>query len=357
MKTDLDKFLTQMEKDHGKGSVITGDSAEILAKSIERWQLDSPILSYILGGGLPKGRIVETFGNESAGKTSISTFILGCVQKQLNENERVAVVDAENSYDLEYAKTLGLDVDKTLFSQPGSGEDSLQIAEEMIESGIVKCMIIDSVSALVPQAEIDGDMGDQQMGLQARLMSKACRKLSSLLAKQKASIIFINQLRSKIGVMFGSNETTSGGRALRFWSSIRLDVRRAEFITENDEPIGLKSRIKSVKNKTFAPYKKGEIEIIFGEGVQFEGEYLDFAVQNKVIDKSASWYIIDNERIQGRARVIDYLKNNPVKYEEIKEKVDQSLGFIKDTNKREDVKKRQSKSDSKKGDSENEKQK
>lgn len=317
---DLDQLLTNMHKEYGKESIRLGGDFDPIA----RWSLSSPLISYILGSGTPKGRIIELYGPESAGKTSLACYIAGEIQMA---GGRVAYIDAENGADLEYAETLGLDRESLLFSQPDSGEQALNMVHDMVSSGLLDFIIIDSVSALTPQAEIDGDMGDQQMGLQARLMSKAMRKLNGICNKTETTLLFINQIRHKIGVMFGNPETTSGGNALKFYSSVRLEIRKVEFLVKgSDEPYGVRTRIKSVKNKTAPPYRKGEIDIIFGKGIQYRKEYVDFAVTHGIIDKSGSWYSYKEDRLgQGKDNVVQHLTENVDIYLEIKDKVDAIL--------------------------------
>ena len=335
----LDKLITQLEKAHGKGAVQYGNTYS--GTNIERWPVSSPLISDILGGGLPKGRIIEIYGPESSGKTSLACYLAGEAQKA---GEIVEYIDAEFAAELDYAKTMGLDREKLLLSQPNSGEESLQIALETIESGLVKIIIIDSVSALTPQAEIDGEMGDQQMGAQARLMGKGLRKLVPVCGKMGATIIFINQIRMKIGVMYGNPETTSGGQALKFYSSVRLEVRKVEFLTKGQEPpYGLITRITAKKNKTAPPYRKGEAKIIFGEGFQYNEEYIDFAVKYDIIRKGGSWYTLsddkrkDFERIQGKENVVAYCVDNPEYLVYIKNRVEQVLHPIDENEEKEPV--------------------
>lgn len=329
-KKKLDSFLKDMEKSYGKGTVSSADTIEEFNRTIPRWPITSPIISYLLGGGVPKGRIIELYGPESGGKTSIASYLAGCVQQSLEPGERVMVIDVENSYDLDYMKTMGLNTDNIIFSQPSSGEDALQIAEDAVKTGLVKFIIIDSVAALTPKAEIEGEMGDQQMGLQARLMGKGCRKLASILNQNKATVVFINQIREKVGVMYGNPETTPGGRALKFYSSIRIEVRKVEYLKQGqNDPYGLKTRIKAVKNKTAAPFRKGEVEIIFGKGLQFEKEYVAFAIEYDIIEKAGSWFAYGKEfRMQGADNVADYLRDNPKLFNEIKEKVNSTMGIL-----------------------------
>jgi len=317
----LEKTLKELDKKFGKGSVFIGSDAEEKFRSIQRWKIDSPLISYILGGGIPKGRIIELYGPESSGKTTLATYLGKQVQDQ---GGKVAVIDAENSYDLEYARNVvGLNTDDIVFSQPDSGEQALEIAETLAATGEIDYIIIDSVAALTPLAELEAEMGDQQMGIQARLMSKACRKMRNILSTKNCTIVFINQIRMKIGVMFGNPETTPGGKALKFFTSIRLEVRKVEFITKgSDEPTGIKSRLKSVKNKTSPPFRKGEFVIDFFKGIDSTSEYVDFAVQYDIIEKSGSWYSYNGNRLgQGKDNVVKEFLQNEKLFKEIREKV------------------------------------
>jgi len=320
----LDELLKNMGKKYGQGAALRADKMDEASRKISRWPTSSPQLNYVLGGGIPKGRIIEAFGPESGGKTTIGTFMGAEIQKQ---GGRIAIVDAENSFDLTYAETLGLDITKTVFSQPSSGEEGLGLVEDYCRSGLFSFVIVDSVAALTPQAEIDGEMGDQQMGLQARLMGKALRKITSISAKTETTVFFINQLRMKIGVMFGNPETTPGGKALPFYSSIRLDVRKAEYIKEDeDNVLGIIIKVNAKKNKTAPPFRKAEIEVVFGKGVQYEKEYLAFAVDFGFVIKAGSWYSYKEERIgQGKVNVTSFFKSNPEFFQKIKDSVDKAL--------------------------------
>lgn len=341
VKKKLDSLISSMDKKYGKGTVFVGADASENVKNIPRWEIESPAISYVLGGGLPKGRMIELYGPESGGKTSIATFLASQVQKA---GDKVAVIDAENAFDLEYAQTLGLNTNEIIFTQPDSGNDALQIAEELTKSELIKLIIIDSVAALTPKEEMEAEMGDQQMGLQARLMSKACRKLSPVMKDNGTTIIFINQIREKIGVMFGNPETTPGGRAIKFFSSIRLDIRKIETINQGQDIIGIKSRLTARKNKTAPPFRKGEIEIIFGQGLQFYKEYVDFAVNYNIIEKGGAWYTLKDkkgnllEKMQGGTSVAEYLREHEEYYNFIKNSVLSAMNPKNKTESEEDSK-------------------
>ncbi len=318
----LDEAIKQIEKQFGKGSIIRlGDRADI---SVDVIPTGSLTLDLALGiGGYPKGRIIEIYGPESSGKTTLALHAIAEVQKQ---GGRAAFIDAEHAIDPVYAKNLGVDIDQLILSQPDSGEQGLEITETLARSGAIDLIIVDSVAALVPQVELDGEMGDSQMGLQARLMSKALRKLSGCLNKSECSIIFINQLREKIGVMFGNPETTTGGRALKFYSTIRIEIRRSEAIKNGTDIVGNKTNIKVVKNKVAPPFKTTSVDIIYGSGISKDGEVLDLAVDMDIVEKSGAWYSYKGEKIgQGRENSKNYLKTHPEVMEElitlIKEKV------------------------------------
>jgi len=325
----LDDLMKELGKKYGQGAALHADKMSEEERKIARWVTRSPKLNDVLGGGIPKGRILEAYGPESGGKTSMGTFMAAEIQLQ---GGRVAIVDAENSYDIEYAQTLGLDITKTIFSQPSSGEEALGLVEDYCKSNLFDFIIVDSVSALTPQAEIDGEMGDQQMGLQARLMGKGLRKITAIARKTETTIFFINQIRMKIGVMFGNPETTSGGKALAFYASIRLDVRKVEFIAGPggaDDIIGLKMRLTAKKNKTAPPFRKQELNIIFGKGVQFEAEYLDYGVEYGIIDKAGSWYSYKEERLgQGKLNTIAKLQEHRHIYDEIVKRVQERMKGI-----------------------------
>lgn len=315
----LDAALTQIEKQYGKGSVMKlGDSAARM--NIETIPTGSLSLDIALGlGGVPKGRIIEVYGPESSGKTTVALHMVAEVQKQ---DGIAGFIDAEHALDPVYAKNIGVDVDNLYISQPDNGEQALEIAETMVRSGAIDIVIIDSVAALVPKAEIDGDMGDSHVGLQARLMSQALRKLTACISKSNCVVIFINQLREKVGVMFGNPETTTGGRALKFYSSIRLDVRRIESLKQSGEIIGNRTRIKVVKNKIAPPFKEAEFDIMFGKGISREGDVLDLAAKVDIVEKSGAWYAYNKEKIgQGRENAKIFLRNNPEIMAEIDAKV------------------------------------
>ena len=312
-KTDKDKALeaalAQIDKRFGKGSVMIlgDDTARLDIEAISKGSVSLDIACGI--GGLPKGRIIEIYGPESSGKTTLALHVIAEAQKA---GGKAAFIDAEHALDPIYAKALGVDIDDLLVSQPDTGEDALEICEMLVRSSAISVVVIDSVAALVPKAEIEGDMGDSHVGQQARLMSQALRKITGVANKTNTMIIFINQLREKIGVMFGNPETTTGGRALKFYSSIRLDVRRIESIKQGDNVIGNRTRVKVVKNKVAPPFKMTEFDIMYGEGISRPGDVLDCAVEAGLIDKSGAWYSYQGSRIgQGRENVKNYLKENP----------------------------------------------
>lgn len=315
----LESALAQIEKQYGKGSVMKlGDTGAHM--NIETVPTGSLSLDVALGlGGIPKGRIVEVYGPESSGKTTVALHMVAEVQ---NRGGIAGFIDAEHALDPAYAKNIGVDIDNLYISQPDNGEQALEITETMVRSGAVDIVIVDSVAALVPKAEIDGDMGDSHVGLQARLMSQALRKLTAVISKSNCIVIFINQLREKVGVMFGSPETTTGGRALKFYSSIRLDVRRIEALKQGGEIVGNRTRIKVVKNKIAPPFKEAEFDIMFGQGISREGDVLDLAANEGIVVKSGAWYAYNDAKIgQGRENSKIYLKENPDIFEEIKQKV------------------------------------
>ncbi len=326
MKKDKDKTLDQVladiEKQFGKGAIMK--LGEKGVKNIDVVSSGSLALDQALGvGGYPKGRIIEVFGPESSGKTTIALHAIAEVQKT---GGRAAFIDAEHALDPVYAKKLGVNTDELLLSQPDTGEQALEIVEALVRSEAMSIIVIDSVAALVPQAEIEGEMGDSHVGLQARLMSQALRKLSGVINKTNTICIFINQLREKVGIMFGNPETTPGGRALKFYSTIRLDVRRSEQIKVNGEVLGNKTVIKVVKNKVAPPFKTAEVEIMYGEGISKIGEVIDIAANIGIIDKSGAWFSYKGEKIgQGKENVKLVLKNNPALYKEIEEKVRNDL--------------------------------
>ena len=315
----LDAALSQIEKEYGKGAVMRlGDPANRM--NVETIPTGSLSLDIALGlGGIPKGRVVEIYGPESSGKTTVTLHMIAEVQKR---GGIAGFIDAEHALDPVYAKNIGVDIDNLYISQPDNGEQALEITETMVRSGAIDIVVIDSVAALVPKDEIDGNMGDTHVGLQARLMSQALRKLTAVISKTNCTVVFINQLREKVGVMFGSPETTTGGRALKFYSSVRLDVRRIESIKQNGEVIGNRTRVKVVKNKVAPPFKNAEFDIMFGQGISREGDILDLAADNNVIIKSGAWYTYNGERIgQGRENTKQYLKDNPNVCVEVEGKV------------------------------------
>lgn len=318
----LNDAIKQIEKQFGKGSVMKlGDRAAVDVAVIPTGSLT---LDMALGiGGYPKGRIIEIYGPESSGKTTLTLHAIAEVQKQ---GGTAAFIDAEHAIDPVYAKNLGVNIDELILSQPDSGEQGLEIAETLVRSGAIDLVVVDSVAALVPQVELDGEMADQQMGLQARLMSKALRKLSGVMNKTDCTIIFINQLREKIGVMFGNPETTTGGRALKFYSSVRIEIRRSEAIKNGTEIVGNKVNIKVVKNKVAPPFKSTQVDIIYGKGISRDGEVLDLAVEKDIVDKSGAWYAYKGEKIgQGRENAKRYLVEHPEIMNEITEAIKASL--------------------------------
>ncbi|MEY8428077.1 recombinase RecA [Lachnospiraceae bacterium 46-15] len=322
----LEAAISKIEKDFGKGAVMKlGDSKANM--NVETIPTGCLSLDIALGlGGIPKGRIIEVYGPESSGKTTVALHMVAQVQKQ---GGIAGFIDAEHALDPVYAGNIGVDIDNLYISQPDNGEQALEITETMVRSGAVDIIIVDSVAALVPKAEIDGDMGDSHVGLQARLMSQALRKLTGVTSKYNCTIIFINQLREKVGVMFGSPETTTGGRALKFYSSIRLDVRRIESLKQGGDVIGNRTRIKVVKNKIAPPFKEAEFDIMFGQGISREGDILDLAANEGVIVKSGAWYAYNNAKIgQGRENAKKYLREHPEVMEEAERRVRENLGLI-----------------------------
>lgn len=321
----LDAALGQIEKQFGKGAVMKlGDSSAQM--NVETIPTGSLSLDVALGlGGIPKGRIVEIYGPESSGKTTVTLHMIAEVQKR---GGIAGFIDAEHALDPVYAKNIGVDVDNLYISQPDNGEQALEITETMVRSGAIDIVVVDSVAALVPKAEIDGDMGDSHVGLQARLMSQALRKLTAVISKSNCTVIFINQLREKVGVMFGNPETTTGGRALKFYSSVRLDVRRIEALKQSGEVIGNRTRVKVVKNKIAPPFKEAEFDIIFGEGISMAGDVLDLAAEVNIVNKSGAWYAYEGNKIgQGRENAKQYLKDNPEIFAEIVKKVREHYGL------------------------------
>ena len=322
-KKALDAAIAKLEKDFGKGAVMRlGESGAHVA--VETVPTGCLSLDLALGlGGVPKGRVIEVYGPESSGKTTLTLHAIAQAQKQ---GGKAAFIDAEHAIDPVYAKNLGVDIDELILSQPDSGEQALEIAEMLVRSGVIDLIVIDSVAALVPQVELDGEMGDAAVGLQARLMSKALRKLSGVMNKTNCTVIFINQLREKIGVMYGNPETTTGGRALKFYSSVRVEIRRSEQIKQNGEIIGNKANIKVVKNKVAPPFKTTQVDIIYGKGISRDGEILDLAVEGDIVEKSGAWYAYNGEKIgQGRENAKNFLIEHPAIFEEVEEKVKAQL--------------------------------
>lgn len=340
----LEAAIGKIEKDYGKGAIMKlGDSAANM--NVETIPTGSLSLDIALGlGGIPKGRVIEVYGPESSGKTTVALHMVAEVQKR---GGIAGFIDAEHALDPVYAKNIGVDIDNLYISQPDNGEQALEITETMVRSGAVDVIIVDSVAALVPKAEIDGDMGDSHVGLHARLMSQALRKLTGIISKSNCSVIFINQLREKVGVMFGSPETTTGGRALKFYASIRLDVRRIETLKQSGEMIGNRVRIKVVKNKIAPPFKEAEFDIMFGQGISREGDILDLAANVGVVNKSGAWYAYNDAKIgQGRENAKTYLREHPEDMEEIERKVRESYGLIKGAEESEKKTEQESKADS-----------
>ena len=314
----LESALSQIEKAYGKGSVMKlGDNMHLNVETVPSGSLG---LDLALGvGGVPKGRVVEVYGPESGGKTTVALHMVAEVQKR---GGIAGFIDAEHALDPVYAKKIGVDIDNLYISQPDTGEQALEITETMVRSGAVDIVIVDSVAALVPKAEIEGEMGDSHVGLQARLMSQALRKLTAIIGKTNCTVIFINQLREKVGVMFGNPETTTGGRALKYYSSIRLEVRRGEQIKKDGEAIGNRTKIKVVKNKVAPPFRTAEVDIIYGEGISREGDILDLAVAENIVNKSGAWYAYNGDKIgQGREKAKKFLKEHPDLMEEVEQKV------------------------------------
>ena len=320
--------VVQIEKQFGKGSIMRlGQKGPIaLMESISTGSIS---IDYALGiGGLPRGRVVEIFGPESSGKTTLALQVIAQVHKT---GGLAAFVDAEHALDAQYAQKLGVDLDNLLVSQPDNGEQALEIVEVLIRSGGVDVVVVDSVAALVPKAEIEGEMGDAQMGLQARLMSQALRKLTGAVAKSNTTLIFINQLREKIGVMFGNPETTTGRRALKFYASVRIDIRRIASIKDGDQVIGGRTRVKVVKNKVAPPFREAEFDVMYGEGISKEGDLLDLAVEKRIVEKSGAWFAFAGERLgQGRENAKQFLKENPSVRQAVEDRVRKELGMVRD---------------------------
>ena len=324
----LDIAVGQIEKQFGKGSIMRLGQNKAVGP-VDVISTGALSIDYALGiGGVPRGRVIEIFGPESSGKTTLALQVIAEAQKT---GGLAAFVDAEHALDAAYAKKLGVDIDNLLVSQPDNGEQALEIVEVLIRSNSVDVVVVDSVAALVPKAEIEGDMGEAQMGLQARLMSQALRKLTGAVSKSKTSLIFINQLREKIGVMFGNPETTTGGRALKFYASVRIDIRRIGAIKDGDAVVGGRTRVKIVKNKMAAPFREAEFDIMYGEGVSREGDLIDIAVEHKIIEKSGAWFAYGGERLgQGRENVKIYLKEHVELRTVIEEKVRKALGMSRE---------------------------
>lgn len=314
----LEAAMAQIQKQFGKGAIMKlGDDTHMNIDAISTGSISLDIATGI--GGVPKGRIVEVFGPESSGKTTLTLHIVAEAQKA---GGKAAFIDAEHALDPVYAKNIGVDIDNLYISQPDNGEQAMEITETMVRSGAMDIVVVDSVAALVPKAEIDGEMGDSHVGLQARLMSQALRKLTAVISKSNCTVVFINQLREKIGVMFGNPETTTGGRALKFYASVRLDVRRVEALKQGGEVIGNRTRVKVVKNKVAPPFKEAEFDIMFGEGISTVGDILDLAASINLVVKSGAWYAYEGEKIgQGRENAKQYLKDNPAVCDEIAAKV------------------------------------
>ena len=325
----LDVAVSQIEKQFGKGSIMRlGNKGAVAA--VDVIPTGSISLDFALGiGGMPRGRVVEIFGPESSGKTTLALQVIAQAQKL---GGMAAFVDAEHALDAGYAKKLGVDIDNLLVSQPDSGEQALEIVEVLVRSGGVDVVVVDSVAALVPRAEIEGEMGEAQMGLQARLMSQALRKLTGVVSKSKTCLVFINQLREKIGVMFGNPETTTGGRALKFYASVRVDIRRIASIKDGDVIIGGRTRVKVVKNKVAAPFREAEFDILYGEGISREGDVLDLAVDHKIVDKSGTWFAYNGERLgQGRENAKQFMRDNPDTTQAIEDRLRKEMGLTRET--------------------------
>lgn len=323
----LEDAIKQIEKQYGKGSIMKlGERAAVDVDAISSGSIK---IDEALGiGGYPKGRIIEIYGPESSGKTTLALHAIAEVQKK---GGRAAYIDAENAIDPAYAKNLGVNIDELILSQPGSGEQGLQIAEMLIKSGAIDIIVVDSVAALVPQAELDGEMGDAQVGLQARMMSKAMRKLSGVMNRSECTAIFINQLREKVGIMFGNPETTPGGRALKFYASVRLDIRRSEAIKNGTEIIGNKVNVKVVKNKVAPPFKTASIEIMYGEGISYVAELLDLCVDHNIVKKSGAWFSYNGEKIgQGKEAAKNFIKSNPSLMDELSTKLHEAMNPASD---------------------------
>jgi len=324
----IDIAVGQIEKQFGKGSIMRLGQRGAIAP-MEAISTGSISIDYALGiGGLPRGRVIEIFGPESSGKT---TLALQVIAEAHRNGGMAAFVDAEHALDAQYAQKLGVDLENLLVSQPDNGEQALEIVEVLIRSNSVDVVVVDSVAALVPKAEIEGEMGEAQMGLQARLMSQALRKLTGVVSKSKTTLIFINQLREKIGVMFGNPETTTGGRALKFYASVRIDIRRIASIKDGDQVIGGRTRVKVVKNKVAPPFREAEFDVMYGEGISREGDLIDLAVEKRIVEKSGAWFAYSGERLgQGRENAKQFLKENPDVRRAIEERVRRELGLVRE---------------------------
>jgi recombination protein RecA len=324
----VDLAVGQIEKQFGKGAIMRlGQKGAI--QPIDVISTGAISIDYALGiGGVPRGRVIEIFGPESSGKTTLSLQVIAEAQRACGT---AAFVDAEHALDAAYAQKLGVDVENLLVAQPDNGEQALEIVEVLIRSNGVDVVVVDSVAALVPKAEIEGEMGEAQMGLQARLMSQALRKLTGVVSKSKTTLIFINQLREKIGVMFGNPETTTGGRALKFYASVRIDIRRIASIKDGDQVIGGRTRVKIVKNKVAAPFREAEFDVMYGEGISREGDLLDLAVEKRIVEKSGAWFAFAGERLgQGRENAKQFLKDNPPVRQALEDRVRKELGLVRD---------------------------
>jgi recombination protein RecA len=324
----LDIAVGQIEKQFGKGSIMRLGQRGAIAP-VEVISTGAISIDYALGiGGLPRGRVIEIFGPESSGKTTLALQVIAEAQRS---GGMAAFVDAEHALDAQYAQKLGVDLENLLVSQPDHGEQALEITEVLIRSNSVDVVVVDSVAALVPKAEIDGEMGEAQMGLQARLMSQALRKLTGVVSKSKTTLIFINQLREKIGVMFGNPETTTGGRALKFYASVRIDIRRIASIKDGDQVVGGRTRVKIVKNKVAPPFREAEFDVMYGEGISREGDLIDLAVEKRIVEKSGAWFAYSGERLgQGRENAKQFLKENPDIRRAIEDRVRRELGLVRE---------------------------
>jgi recombination protein RecA len=324
----IDIAVGQIEKQFGKGSIMRLGQKGAIAP-MESISTGSISIDYALGiGGLPRGRVIEIFGPESSGKTTLALQVIAEAQRS---GGMAAFVDAEHALDAQYAQKLGVELDNLLVSQPDNGEQALEIVEVLIRSNSVDVVVVDSVAALVPKAEIEGEMGEAQMGLQARLMSQALRKLTGVVSKSKTTLIFINQLREKIGVMFGNPETTTGGRALKFYASVRIDIRRIASIKDGDQVVGGRTRVKVVKNKVAPPFREAEFDVMYGEGISREGDLLDLAVEKRIVEKSGAWFAYGGDRLgQGRENAKQFLKDNPQIRQTIEDRVRRELGMVRE---------------------------